>query len=184
MTTALNCLPESHFGSLTITQSLVIPKLNSVLHKPPSAMCSKWMCNLPNRPWLKKLWSHLSLLPFAKLVKSSSPVYYAHLKSIQLFPPLLLLSFSGLSSFHTDLGSNTSRLTSCFSPYPTHYSHMLSEWSCFFNVDLIMLITFHSVQFSCSVVSNSWWPHGLHYARLPCPPSPTPRVYSNSCPSS
>ena len=40
-----------------------------------------------------------------------------------------------------------------------------------------------SVQFSCSVVSNSLWPHGLQHARLPCP-SPTPRVYSNSCPLS
>ena len=37
-----------------------------------------------------------------------------------------------------------------------------------------------SVQFSCSVVSNSLGPHGLQHARLPCP-SPTPRVYSNSC---
>ena len=40
-----------------------------------------------------------------------------------------------------------------------------------------------SVQFSCSVVSESLWPHGLQHARPPCP-SPTPRVYSNSCPSS
>ena len=40
-----------------------------------------------------------------------------------------------------------------------------------------------SVQFSHSVMSDSLWPHGLQHARLPCP-SPTPRVYSNSCPSS
>ena len=40
-----------------------------------------------------------------------------------------------------------------------------------------------SVQFSCSVVFHSLQPHGLQHARLPCP-SPTPRVYSNSCPSS
>ena len=39
------------------------------------------------------------------------------------------------------------------------------------------------VQFSCSVVSNSLRPHGLQHARPPCP-SPNPRVYSNSCPSS
>ena len=38
------------------------------------------------------------------------------------------------------------------------------------------------VQFSHSVVSNSLWPHGLQYTRLPCL-SPTPGVYSNSCPS-
>ena len=38
-----------------------------------------------------------------------------------------------------------------------------------------------SVQFSCSLVCDSLWPHGLQHARLPCP-SPTPRAYSNSCP--
>ena len=40
-----------------------------------------------------------------------------------------------------------------------------------------------SVQFSRSVMSDSLQPHGLQHARLPCP-SPTPRAYSNSCPSS
>ena len=38
-----------------------------------------------------------------------------------------------------------------------------------------------SVQFSHSVVSDSLWPHGLQHTRPPCP-SPTPGVYSNSCP--
>ena len=42
---------------------------------------------------------------------------------------------------------------------------------------------FSSVQFSCSVVSDSLQPHELHHARLPRP-SPTPGAYSNSCPSS
>ena len=37
--------------------------------------------------------------------------------------------------------------------------------------------------FNHSVISDSWQPHGLQHARLPCP-SPTPGVYSNSCPSS
>ena len=40
-----------------------------------------------------------------------------------------------------------------------------------------------SVQFRCSVMSNSLWPHGLQHAGPPCP-SPTPGVNSNSCPSS
>ena len=40
-----------------------------------------------------------------------------------------------------------------------------------------------SVQFSCSVMSDSLRPHELQHARPPCP-SPTPRVYPNSCPSS
>ena len=44
-------------------------------------------------------------------------------------------------------------------------------------------LRFHSsVQFSCSVVSNSLQPHGLQHARLPCP-SPTAGAYSNSYPS-
>ena len=42
---------------------------------------------------------------------------------------------------------------------------------------------FCSVQFNYSVVSHSLWPHGLQHTRPPCP-SPTPRVYSNSCPLS
>ena len=41
----------------------------------------------------------------------------------------------------------------------------------------------YSVQFSRSVVSDSLRPHELQHARPPCP-SPTPGVYSNSCPSS
>ena len=41
----------------------------------------------------------------------------------------------------------------------------------------------YSVQFGRSVVYDSLGPHGLYNARLPCP-SPTPRVYSNSCPLS
>ena len=40
-----------------------------------------------------------------------------------------------------------------------------------------------SVQFNCSVVSNSLWPHESQHSRPPCP-SPTPRVHSDSRPSS
>ena len=46
----------------------------------------------------------------------------------------------------------------------------LIQWTC-------------SVQFSCSVVSNSLWPHELQHARPPCP-SPTPGICPNSCPLS
>ena len=45
------------------------------------------------------------------------------------------------------------------------------------------LLSYTSVHFSCSVVSDSLQPHGLQHARLPRP-SPTPRACSNSCPSS
>ena len=42
---------------------------------------------------------------------------------------------------------------------------------------------FPSVQFSCSVVSDSLRPHESQHARPPCP-SPTPGVHSDSRPSS
>ena len=43
---------------------------------------------------------------------------------------------------------------------------------------------FSSVQFSCSVMSDSLWIHGLQHTRPPCPSPPAPGVYSNSCPLS
>ena len=48
---------------------------------------------------------------------------------------------------------------------------------------LITRSLFSSIQFSCSVMSDSMWPHGLQPTRPPCP-SPNPRVYTNSCPLS
>ena len=47
----------------------------------------------------------------------------------------------------------------------------------------ILSKTSHFIQFSYSVVSDSLLPHGLQHARPPCP-SPTPGLYSNSCPLS
>ena len=48
---------------------------------------------------------------------------------------------------------------------------------------LILTTQFSSVQFSCSVVSDSLQPHESQHARPPCP-SPTPGVHSDSCPPS
>ena len=45
------------------------------------------------------------------------------------------------------------------------------------------LLIISSVQFSHSVVSDSLRPHESQHTTPPCP-SPTPRVHSNSCPSS
>ena len=63
----------------------------------------------------------------------------------------------------------------------------LSKEQVISNGDMYLKLTkqspISSVQFSRSVVSYSLWPHGLQHARPPCP-SPTPRVYSNSCPLS
>ena len=51
------------------------------------------------------------------------------------------------------------------------------------NTEILKTSHFSSVQFSCSVMSNSLQPYGLQHTRLLCP-SPTPRACSNSCPSS
>ena len=47
---------------------------------------------------------------------------------------------------------------------------------------LLFCINFQ-IPFSCSVMSDSLWPHGLQHTRLPCP-SPTPGACSNPCPLS
>ena len=49
------------------------------------------------------------------------------------------------------------------------------------NIDPSRLIG--SLLFSCSVMSNSFGPHGLQHARHPCP-SPSPGICSNSRPLS
>ena len=48
----------------------------------------------------------------------------------------------------------------------------------FYNVR-IFSVQFSSVQFSCSVVPDSLWPHESQHARPPCP-SPSPGVHPNS----
>ena len=53
----------------------------------------------------------------------------------------------------------------------------------YFLLYILVLLFYHSVKFSHSVVSDSLWPHEPQHTRPPCP-SPTPRVYPNSCPLS
>ena len=48
---------------------------------------------------------------------------------------------------------------------------------------MLKILQVRLVQFSHSVMSDSLWCYGLQHARPPCP-SPTPRLYSNSCPLS
>ena len=56
---------------------------------------------------------------------------------------------------------------------------MVSITASCYHMNLVQL----SVQFSCSVMSDSLWTHEMQHTRLPCP-SPIPGVCSNSCPSS
>ena len=93
----------------------------------------------------------------------------------------------------------------CIDIWPPWFNLFLSilffwifyKWDCFLNflessllvyrntVEFVcwLLYSISSVKFSRSVMSDSLRPHELQHARPPCP-SPTPRVYSNSCPSS
>ena len=57
-------------------------------------------------------------------------------------------------------------------------SQLRRQFICLYSLDYMLII-----QFSCSVLSNSLWPHELQHARPPCP-SPTPGTCSNSCPLS
>ena len=52
-----------------------------------------------------------------------------------------------------------------------------------YSIVLMVNSTISSVQFSSSVVSDNWWPHGLQHTRPPCL-EPTLGAYSNSCPLS
>ena len=63
--------------------------------------------------------------------------------------------------------------------WETQIEDLLSLIETFFALYSIQLVS----QFSCSVVSDSLPPHESQHARPPCP-SPTPGVYSNSCPLS
>ena len=69
--------------------------------------------------------------------------------------------------------------------YPFFYEFVCILFVCLFERcnTMAFLITQGSVHFSHSVVSDSLWRHGSQHARPPCP-SPTPRVHSNSHPSS
>ena len=69
------------------------------------------------------------------------------------------------------------------SPSPLHLEYSWAHDSPFVSVSWMGSGVLCSVQFNCSVASNSLWLHGLKHARLPSPSS-SPGTYSNSCPSS
>ena len=76
------------------------------------------------------------------------------------------------------------KIYSLLYPHLLYVTSSLGYRSALQDNHLFVSNTFYlSVQFSHLVVSDSLWPHQLQHARLPCP-SPTSRVYSNSCPLS
>ena len=88
--------------------------------------------------------------------------FYRHKKPCYLLEPVL-------RSCHHDATS-----VGIFSVYQVFLPPLLH---------LIPRRSLWTLLFSRSVMSDSLWPHGLQHARLPCP-SPSPGVYSNSCPLS
>ena len=69
----------------------------------------------------------------------------------------------------------------------TQVSHIvdrhLTVWATRENSWILFYVSLLSFQFSCSVMSNSLWPHEPQHSRPPCP-SPTPGVHPNPCPLS
>ena len=86
-----------------------------------------------------------------------------------------------LSKIYKELLKHNKKKTTQFKNRPKIWQFtrwQISTWK-----DVPHHILFSSVQFNCSVMSDSLPPHELQHARPPYT-SPTPRVYPNSCPSS
>ena len=99
-----------------------------------------------------------------------------------------------LGPAHLDWWKTCSRRKKNYSPFSDTYWWVWNrDWFFKKHIFIIRKIslkkkrTFQSCrevsQFSCSVMSNLLWPHGMQHARPACP-SPTPGVCSNPCPSS
>ena len=139
-------------------------------------------------PWTAAHQASLSFTISLSLLKLMSSELVMPFNHLILCCPLLLLPLIFPS---TRVFSNEFTLHHVASSFIHEYSHpFLHSFFSFINSANCQLIdqsflfhSFSSVQFSYSVVSYSLWPHESQHARLPCP-SPTPRVYSNSCPLS
>ena len=127
-------------------------------------------------PWTAACQASLSITNSQSLLKFTSIESVIPCNHLTFCSPLLLLPsiFPNNSVF-----SNESVL------------HIMCPKYCSFSFSISPsnehpgLISFRmpSVQFSCSVVSDSLRPHESQHARPPCP-SPTPRVHSDSRPLS
>jgi len=79
-----------------------------------------------------------------------------------------------------ELGIKTKCLFIIEPHYPRNLQRVGHDWA---TDKCIYKRVYDSVQFSCSVTSNSLQPHEPEHARPPCP-SPTPKVHPNPCPLS
>jgi len=108
-----------------------------------------------------------------------------------MFPRYLYLFILEAVKYETEILLTEATLSQNFQAIIKFYSVVkTNEWRKLVSGHLLTMNTPHlslfhfcSVQFSCSVVSDSLWPHELQHARPPRP-SPTPGVHSDSRPSS
>ena len=85
-------------------------------------------------------------------------------------------SFYSICPRYEGRSNNTFNIWELWQSYWFSDLHFLTLISSYYHKNVVS-------QFSHSVMSDSLWPHELQHARPPCP-SPTPRVHSNSRPSS
>jgi len=105
---------------------------------------------------------------------------------------LLTLTWSSSSPLILNLGSTLQSLGNLFKNtdhwapvWKSDLPVLLWDWGIHIFLKLLRDFLVHLgfrnlLLFSCSVVSNSFRPHGLQHARLPCPSS-SPKVCSDSC---
>ena len=108
-------------------------------------------------------------LPSRSLPPVSSPIPALSIVTETWFEFPESYSKFPLAIYFTYVSVYVSTLLSSFVPLSPSYPSSLCS----------LCLHLHSVQFSCSIMSDSFWPYGLQHARLPCP-SPTPRACSNS----
>ena len=150
----------AHQASLSITNSqssLRFMSIDSVMPSSHLILCHPLLL-LPPIPPNIKVFSNESTL------RMRWPTYWSFSFSINPFN-----EYSGLISFRIDW-LDLLAVQGTLKSLLQHHSSKAPKLDA-------------SVQFSCSVVSDSLQPHESQHARPPCP-SPTPRVHSDSCPSS
>ena len=121
-------------------------------------------------PFWKTLWWFLVKLSLLLPYKGKHASW--HFPKVENLHPYENLHTNVYISF-TDIWQNMEEAKMSFRRWMDKTTVVHPKWN----------IQFSSVQFSHSVVSDSLRPYELQHARPPCP-SPTPRVHSESHPSS
>ena len=142
-----------------------------------------WECKLIEPLWrVLTLWSHYEE-PLWRVLSKESP-YKARSKTI--IWPTNPRYVPGMYPEETKIEKDT--CTPMFTAAPFIKARAWKQHSCPLTDEEIKKLCYiytmeYSVQFSHSVVSDSFWPHESQHTRPPCP-TPTLGVYSNPCPSS